>query len=126
MSVFSAAKNQPEPPTAAGSPPPPLYFKPGMSGNELLSIIFRVCKEQGVSDIQMRTDRPVYIHTNRGVEKLEHLGPLSSAHLDEILKELIRNRESASHGFGQSNDVSVRVEDKIEAVKLTEPSRDTT
>ena len=40
----------------------------------LLGIIFRVCKEIRVSDIQMRSDRPVYIHTNKGVEKLDFLG----------------------------------------------------
>ena len=72
-----------------------------MSGRELLGIIFRVCRELRVSDIQMRASRPVYIHTNKGMEKLEFLGILSAANMDEILKELIANRESGSHGFGQ-------------------------
>lgn len=102
-------------------PPPPSRapglqhsrFMPGMSGRELLGIIFRVCREMRVSDIQMRSERPVYIHTNKGMEKLDYLGALSAIHMDEILKELIRNRESASHGFGTSDSVEMRVDDKI-------------
>lgn len=102
-------------------PPPPSRapglqhsrFMPGMSGRELLGIIFRVCREMRVSDIQMRSERPVYIHTNKGMEKLDYLGVLSAIHMDEILKELIRNRESASHGFGTSDSVEMRVDDKI-------------
>lgn len=88
-------------------------FAPGMSGRELLGIIFLVCREMRVSDIQMRSGRPVYIHTNKGMEKLDFLGVLTAAHMDEILKELIRNRESASHGFGAGAGVEQRVDEKI-------------
>jgi twitching motility protein PilT len=95
-------------PAAAGS-----RFAPGMSGRELLGIIFMVCREMRVSDIQMRSGRPVYIHTNKGMEKLDFLGILTAAHMDEILKELIRNRESASHGFGTGAGVDQRVDEKI-------------
>ncbi|MDX1679217.1 MAG: ATPase, T2SS/T4P/T4SS family [Akkermansiaceae bacterium] len=84
-----------------------------MSGRDLLGIIFRKCAELGVSDIQMRAQRPVYIHTNKGMEKMEDLGVLSAENMDEILKELIANKESGSHGFGQSDAVEERVEDKI-------------
>ena len=84
-----------------------------MNGRELLGIIFRVCRELKVSDIQMRTSRPVYIHTNKGMEKLDFLGILSPAHTDEILKELIANRESGSHGFGQEHSMDQRVDEKI-------------
>jgi pilus retraction protein PilT len=84
-----------------------------MSGRQLLGIIFRVCREIRVSDIQMRASRPVYIHTNKGMEKLEFLGILTAAHMDEILKELIANKESGSHGFGQSDSMEERVDDKI-------------
>lgn len=102
-------------------PPPPnrapglqhSRFAPGMSGRELLGIIFRVCREMRVSDIQMRSERPVYIHTNKGMETLDFLGTLSAANMDEILKELIRNRESASHGFGTTDALELRVDDKI-------------
>ncbi len=106
------------------APPPPLppsiapaaasRFAPGMSGRELLGIIFRVCKELRVSDIQMRSERPVYIHTNKGMETLDFLGVMSAANMDAVLKELIRNRESASHGFGTSSTVNERVDDKID------------
>jgi twitching motility protein PilT len=108
--------------TAVHEPPPlPVHngpvaaprFAPGMDGATLLGIIFRVCKEIRVSDIQMRSDRPVYIHTNKGVEKLDFLGVLNPHHMDEILKELITNRESASHGFGEEGDLGQRVEEKI-------------
>ena len=112
MSVFSTALEPPPLPgraTAAG----PLRFGAGMSGRELLGIIFRVCRELTVSDIQMRATRPVYIHTNKGMEKLDFLGILSPAHLDEILKELISNRESGSHGFGADHSLDQRVDEKI-------------
>jgi len=121
MSVFTAVHDSTPPPLPAAPnavPDAPVYFAPGMTGNQLLGIIFRVCREQRISDIQMRSDRPVYIHTNKGVEKLEKLGILTPAHMDEILKELIRNRESASHGFGENEDTDARVDDKIaEAVR---------
>src|ERR1035437_6404064 len=88
-------------------------FAAGMGGQQLLGIMFRVCRELHVSDIQMRAARPVYIHTHKGMEKLDFLGILSAAHMDAILKELIANRESGSHGFGQDASVGQRVEEKI-------------
>ena len=88
-------------------------FEAGMSGREALNIIFTICKDLGVSDIQMRSGRPVYIHTNKGMEKLAQLGNLNSTHLDEILKELIRNRESSDHGFGIERSIGERIEEKI-------------
>lgn len=112
MSVFSAVI---EPPPLPGHSPAalPMRFAPGMRGRDLLGIIFRVCRELKVSDIQMRAARPVYIHTNKGMEKLEFLGILSAANMDEILKELISNRESGSHGFGQDQSLDQRVDEKI-------------
>lgn len=106
----------PEPPPLPGLPPEAgrARFAPGMNGRELLAIIFRTCAEIRVSDIQMRASRPVYIHTNKGVEKLDYLGTLSASQMDEILKELISNRESSSHGFGQQQSLDQRVEDKIQ------------
>jgi len=100
-------------PPSAGPAPAVTRFMQGMSGRDLLGIIFRVCRELRVSDIQMRSGRPVYIHTNKGMETLTALGILTAAHLDAILKELIRNRESASHGFGTTDSVEMRVDDKI-------------
>jgi twitching motility protein PilT len=112
MSVISSVL---EPPPLPGNAPAvgSARFGPGMSGRELLGIIFRVCRELRVSDIQMRASRPVYIHTNKGMEKLEFLGILSAANMDEILKELIANRESGSHGFGQDQSLDQRVDEKI-------------
>jgi twitching motility protein PilT len=112
MSVFTATA---EPPPLPGYAPAaaPVRFAPGMRGTDLLGIIFRVCRELRVSDIQMRAERPVYIHTNKGVEKLDFLGILNAGNMDEILKELIANRESGSHGFGQEAAMTMRVEEKV-------------
>lgn len=112
MSV-SATVLQPPPLPSHALAAVPERFAAGMSGKDLLGIIFRVCRQLKVSDIQMQSSRPVYIHTNRGMEKLDSLGILSAAHMDEILRELIANRESGSHGFGQDQSLELRVEEKI-------------
>ncbi len=104
------------PNSRSGSIPPSvesLHFGPEMSGQEILGIIFRRCRELRVSDIQMRSERPVYIHTNKGMEILSELGILSALQMDRILKELISNRESASHGFGTNDSIETRVDSKI-------------
>ncbi len=84
-----------------------------MTGEEILAIVFRICREIRVSDIQFRANRPVYIETYKGMESLDHLGVLSQRNTDEILEALIRNRESASHGFGEADNLGARVDDKI-------------
>jgi pilus retraction protein PilT len=112
MSVISSVIEPPPLPGHA-SVAGPRRFEIGMNGRQLLGIIFRVCRELRVSDIQMRASRPVYIHTNKGMEKLEFLGILDPAHMDEILKELIANKESGSHGFGQEQSIDQRVDEKI-------------
>ena len=85
-------------------------FKSGMSGAEMLGLIFQTCDEMGVSDVQLRSGLPVYIETNHGMECLHQLGALSSEEVYEIYQELIRNRESASHGFGEDGSAEVRAE----------------
>ena len=98
--------------------PPPLGFKPGMTGSGILGVIFQVCESMGVSDVQMRSDLPVYIETNQGMECLAHLGVLSPRDVFEVYKELLSNRESANHGFGETEDVGDRADRKMdEAVK---------
>ena len=79
MSVIAPPMPPRPAPAAAGT-----RFVPGLGGRELLGIIFTVCRELRVSDIQMRSGRPVYIHTNKGMEKLDFLGILTAAHMDEI------------------------------------------
>ena len=88
-------------------------FQPGMTGAEMLGLIFQTCDQMGVSDVQMRSGLPVYIETNHGMECLPQLGALSSDEVYEIYQELIRNRESASHGFGEDENADVRSEGKI-------------
>ena len=53
--------NVPAPPPLPGlsAKVGPAHFLPGMTGQQLLGIIFRVCRELRVSDIQMRAERPV-------------------------------------------------------------------
>jgi pilus retraction protein PilT len=112
MPVFASTPKPPPLPTQSLQGEQ-MHFLPSMGGADLLGLIFRVCSDLGVSDIQMRANRPVYIHTNKGMEKLEFLGILSAMNMDEILKELIRNRESGSHGFGQEEALETRMEDRI-------------
>ncbi|MCF7674676.1 MAG: Flp pilus assembly complex ATPase component TadA [Akkermansiaceae bacterium] len=112
MSVISS-NIQPPPLPGALPPVTAARFGTGATGQELLGTIFRICGQLRVSDIQMRAGRPVYIHTNKGMEVLDFLGLLSPANMDEILKELISNRESGSHGFGQDQSIGQRVDEKI-------------
>lgn len=93
-------------------------FQPGMTGAEMLGLIFQTCDDLGVSDVQVRSGLPVYIETNRGMECLSQLGVLGADEVYEIYQELIRNRESASHGFGEEQSAELRSEGKIaEAVR---------
>ena len=89
-------------------------FKPGMTGAEMLGLIFHTCDEMGVSDVQMRSNLPVYVETNRGMECLPQLGVLSADDVYKIYCELLKNRESASHGFGEEGNVDDRSERKID------------
>jgi len=111
MSILETLEPPPLPGcfTAVG----PARFVPSMSGADLLGMIFRSCCNLTVSDIQMRAERPVYIHTNKGMEILGHLGILSSAHLEEILKELIGNRKCSNHGFGTDHSPNPRTANDI-------------
>ena len=84
-----------------------------LTGKEILGCVFGICQNLKVSDIQMRTHRPIYLHTNKGVEMLDFLGNMSPENMDEVLKELIRNRESGSHEFGSNKPMAERVEDKL-------------
>jgi len=99
---------------ATAMQPPPLGFRPGMTGSGILGVIFQVCESMGVSDVQIRSDLPVYIETNQGMECLAHLGVLSSRDVFEVYKELLNNRESASHGFGETEGVEDRANRKVE------------
>ena len=89
--------------------PPPLptenssqAFSETMTGIELLKIIFQTCQQKGVSDIQLRANRPMYIETHHGMEALAYLGTLSANALLKIYKALLNNKDDDSHGFGDS------------------------
>lgn len=106
---MSAAHQQPP---ALPEAPQLRVFQPGMSGVELLSVAFEACEGRGVSDIQFRSKRPIYIETNHGMECLDFLGVLSDRDVLEIYKELVRRQEEAGHGFGGA-DLSTRQDEKI-------------
>jgi pilus retraction protein PilT len=84
-----------------------------MTGLDMLGVAFEACEGRGVSDIQFRSKRPIYIETNHGMECLDFLGALSDVDVLEIYKELIRRQEEAAHGFG-GEDLGLRQEEKIE------------
>ena len=118
--MISTSTNASEHPKQAAAPPalPGVTevgsFQPGMSGEEMLGLIFQTCEQMGVSDVQMRSNMPVYIETNLGMECLPELGILSSDDVYQIYCELLKNRESASHGFGEEDDVDDRSGRKID------------
>ena len=116
--MISPTTNQGQAPAAQPTHPetaaPSLGFQPGMTGAGLLGVIFQVCDSMGVSDVQIRSELPVYIETHKGMECLAHLGVLSSREVYEIYVELLRNRESASHGFGEEESAEDRSDRKIQ------------
>ena len=87
--------------------PPPLptehnsqAFSETMSGEDLLKVMFQTCQQKGVSDIQLRSNRPLYIETHHGMEALPYLGVLSADALLKVYKALLNNKDDDSHGFG--------------------------
>ena len=89
-----------EQPPAQLEAPPARAFQAGMSGEEMLAVSLEACDGRGVSDIQFRAKRPVYVETNHGMECLDFLGFLSDRDLLEIYKALVRRQEESGHGFG--------------------------
>jgi len=101
-------------------PPPPIpvaqqqrTFLPGMSGVDLLSVAFEACEGRGVSDIQFRSNNPIYVETNDGMECLDILGVLADEDLFEIYKELVFRQDECSHGFGAESSGGEGYEDRI-------------
>ena len=109
--------------------PPPLptqggirAFTPEMTGLQILQSIFIICDEKGVSDIQMRSNRPVYIETNIGMESLLQLGELSAQNMLKVYKELLNNQADQSHGFEDENSAKAAdpIAYSIESFKKTQ------
>lgn len=94
--------------------PPPFGFQPGMTGAQLLAVIFQVCDSMSVSDIQIRSGLPVYIETNQGMECLQGLGVLSAEDAYLIYRELLGHREAGNHGFGEKETTEDDQEAKID------------
>lgn len=83
------------------------------TGTELLAVIFEECEKRGVSDIQIRSNRNVFVETNNGMECVDSLGVLPQEKVRAIYEALIINRESANHGFGSTASVDERGDAKI-------------
>ena len=103
-----------EPNTQVQSVPPSIGFQPDMTGADMLGVIFHVCDSMGVSDVQIRSELPVYVETHNGMECLSHLGVLGGEAVYDIYVELLRNRNFASHGFGHDESAEGRSKRKIE------------
>lgn len=84
-----------------------------MSGLDLLSVAFEACEGRGVSDIQFRSNNPVYVETNHGMECFDFLGILTDADLFEVYKELIFRQEKSAHGFGNDQSQAELHEAKV-------------
>ena len=100
--------------------PPPIpvaqqlrAFQPGMTGLDLLSVAFEACEGRGVSDIQFRSNNPIYVETNHGMECLDFLGVLSADDMFEIYKELIFRQERAAYDLGEDKSEAEKLEDKV-------------
>ena len=83
------------------------------TGAELLASIFEECEKRGVSDIQVRSNRPVFVETNNGMECVDSMGVLSRDDIKSIYEALIVNRETANHGFGSASTVDERGDAKV-------------
>lgn len=92
---------------------PPSLDVTSMSGTELLAHIFEECERRGVSDIQVRSNRNVFVETNNGMECVDSLGVLSQERVKAIYEALILNRESANHGFGSAASSNERGDAKV-------------
>ncbi|MDP0490558.1 MAG: ATPase, T2SS/T4P/T4SS family [Verrucomicrobiota bacterium JB023] len=105
--------------SALAPPPIPQAAAPavpdnkGRSGLELLSRVFDLCEQLGVSDIQLRSERYVYVETNKGMEVLPQLGVFSRQNMSDVYRALIENRESQNHGFGRNETSDERTDAKI-------------
>lgn len=100
-------------PSANGEISPQVLDTSSMSGAELLAQIFEECERRGVSDIQVRSNRHVFVETNNGMECVDSLGVLSQERVKSIYEALILNRESANHGFGSAASTNERGDAKV-------------
>jgi pilus retraction protein PilT len=85
-----------------------------MSGEEILRIIFQTCQQRGVSDIQLRAGRPLYIETHHGMEALPHLGIISPDAMLRVYEALLNNKEDDSHGFGDPDHEKDHIKEAVE------------
>lgn len=89
------------------------------STQELFGDIMEACMQLGVSDVQIRSGRYLYVALHTGLEKLDEFGILSSETVAEILRLLLGNKESQDHGFSDGEQLTLeqRVEASIDEFK---------
>ena len=100
-------------PKAPEAPAPAAPDTSSLTGAELLAHIFEECEKRGVSDIQVRSERHVFVETNNGMECVDCLGVLSRERVKTIYEALILNRETANHGFGSAATTDERGDAKV-------------
>lgn len=67
-------------------------FKDYSQESALLCRIFDEYSEQDIADIQFRTDRMIYLHTNRGLEIMHDMGRVDTAFIFKFLDFLFSQR----------------------------------
>lgn len=86
-------------PAAQNAASPTEIMRPGLHGRDIITLALDYGHERKVSDLQFRTDCPLYIHTSQGVECIPNFGVLSNSQLFQILEALLDNRSAGSHEF---------------------------
>lgn len=74
-------------------------MRPGLSGARILELALEYGIPRKVSDLQIRTDRPLYIHTSKGVVCITDFGVLSHKQVLQIFEELLRKRNDNEFDF---------------------------
>jgi len=77
-----------------------------LSAEELLAGVFECCIKLDVSDIQMRSNRPVYVEMHSGMEKLDQFGTVTPDLMAGVFKLLLSHKKASSHGFGDEAELT--------------------
>ncbi len=88
---------------------------------DLLGQVFACCTRLGVSDIQIRANRHIYVEMHSGMEKLDEFGELSPEMVANLFMLLMQHKQSESHGFSDEGNKSDQelLDEAIEEFKRT-------
>lgn len=79
-------------------------FNDNMTTEELLSHIFWIAMSRGVSDVQIRAKKPLYIEIGKKTVPVTRLGNLSPINTLKILKGLLDNQMIEENIFGDEEE----------------------